>query len=65
MINAGGKDLSIHLNRPIRWAADPSALPASAHPQVWFTIFVSAAQPGEAVGDVSSMRKSVWRLPLS
>jgi 4-amino-4-deoxy-L-arabinose transferase-like glycosyltransferase len=38
VISAGGNDLSIHLNRPIRWAADPSAVPAdSAHPQVWFT----------------------------
>ena len=37
VINAGGNDLSIHLNRPICWATSPAAVPASPHPQVWFT----------------------------
>jgi 4-amino-4-deoxy-L-arabinose transferase-like glycosyltransferase len=37
VISAGGNDLSIHLNRPIRWAAEPSAVPASARRQIWFT----------------------------
>jgi len=37
VLSAGGNDLSIHLNRPIRWAVDPSAVPMSRHPQVWFT----------------------------
>lgn len=35
IISAAGNDLSIHLNRPLRWAADPSQVPPSDRPQVF------------------------------
>jgi hypothetical protein len=34
-INVHGNDLSIHLNRPLRWAQRPQDVPQSHAPQVW------------------------------
>jgi hypothetical protein len=35
VISAAGNDLSIHLNRTLRWETDPSTVPPSSHPQVF------------------------------
>jgi hypothetical protein len=45
VISAAGNDLSIHLNRPLRWAADQSQVPPSDRPQV-FVIYRNRT-PGE------------------
>ena len=44
VISAAGNDLSIHLNRPLRWAVEQSQVPPSDRPQV-FVIYRNLA-PG-------------------
>jgi hypothetical protein len=46
IISAAGNDLSIHLNRPLAWAADPSQIPPTGRPQVF--VIYRARHAGEA-----------------